>query len=109
MRGRRQHPHSAQGRTEGFFCQNRSGPAPVLAAIDAFGWTSSKDSRVMVTFTPVASVKASISATNASSSACTKYVQRSMESCPFRSGALDAALDREKRSATRDRLWHGGD
>src|SRR4051812_41947914 len=38
----------------------------------------------MLTFTPVACVNASISLTKASSSDCTKYFQRSMESCaPF--------------------------
>ena len=36
-----------------------SGPCPVLAATDAFGWMSSKDSLETLTFTPVALVKAS--------------------------------------------------
>src|SRR3954451_6636804 len=40
----------------------------------------------MFTFTPVALVKASISATKASSSDCTKYFQRSIESCAPCSG-----------------------
>src|SRR5215831_546950 len=40
----------------------------------------------MLTLTPVALVKASISATNASSSLCTKYFQRSIESCALGSG-----------------------
>src|SRR5215831_2072676 len=39
-----------------------------------------------MTLTPVALVKASSSATNASSSACTKYFHRSMASCAFFSG-----------------------
>src|SRR6476620_455004 len=66
--------------------QNRSGPVPVLAATDAFGCTSSYDSRAMSTFTPVALVKASINLTNASSSDCTKYFQRSIESFASFSG-----------------------
>ena len=40
----------------------------------------------MLTFTPVALVKASISATKASSSDCTKYFHRSMDSCAPLSG-----------------------
>src|SRR5260370_41397730 len=40
----------------------------------------------MLTLTPVALVKASISATKASSSDCTKYFQRSIESCAPGSG-----------------------
>src|ERR1700693_5400951 len=44
----------------------------------------------MLTLTPVALVKASISATKASSSDCTKYFQRSMESCASFSGFQDA-------------------
>src|SRR5579883_2413461 len=39
-----------------------------------------------MTLTPVALVKASSSATNASSSACTKYFHRSIASCAFFSG-----------------------
>src|SRR5262249_7712334 len=39
-----------------------------------------------MTLTPVALVKASSSATKASSSACTKYFHRSMASCAFLSG-----------------------
>src|SRR6266516_4439582 len=45
----------------------------------------------MLTLTPVALVKASIKATNASSSDCTKYFQRSMESCAPLSGFHGAA------------------
>ena len=45
----------------------------------------------MLTFTPVAWVKASISLTKASSSDCTKYFQRSMESCASFSGFHGAA------------------
>src|SRR5256885_2252850 len=45
----------------------------------------------MLTFTPVACVNASISFTKASSSDCTKYFQRSMESCAFFSGFQGAA------------------
>src|SRR3954452_19901109 len=60
--------------------QNRSGPAPVFAATEAFGCTSSYDSRVISTLTPVAWVKALMSATKASSSDCTKYFQRSIDS-----------------------------
>src|SRR3989454_7493735 len=64
--------------------QNRSGPALVLAATEAFGGMSSKDSRVTLTLTPVALAKASMSATNSSSSDCTKYFQRNKPSCaPF--------------------------
>src|ERR1700704_2894642 len=40
----------------------------------------------MLTLTPVALVKVSISATNASSSDCTKYFQRNIESCAPCSG-----------------------
>src|SRR5262249_52490260 len=71
--------------------QNRSGPALVLAATEAFGGISSYDSRVMLTLTPVALVKASISATKASSSLCTKYFQRSIDSCALGSGFHGAA------------------
>src|SRR5215468_9756026 len=71
--------------------QNRSGPALVLAATEAFGGMSSKDSRVMLTLTPVALVKASSSATNASSSDCTKYFQRNKPSCAPFSGFQGAA------------------
>src|SRR6266851_10349414 len=71
--------------------QKMSGPEPVLAATDAFGGMSSNDSRVMLTFTPVAWVKASISLTKASSSDCTKYFQRSSESCAPFSGFHGAA------------------
>src|SRR5215471_14638268 len=71
--------------------QNKSGPAPVLAATDAFGCTSSYDSRAMFTFTLVALVKASIRATNASSSDCTKYFQRSIDSSAPASGFHGAA------------------
>src|SRR5262249_28647183 len=71
--------------------QNRSGPALVFAATEAFGGMSSKDSRVTLTLTPVALVKASIRATNASSSDCTKYFQRSSESCAPFSGFQGAA------------------
>src|SRR5215471_13626964 len=64
--------------------QNRSGPVPVLAATEAFGCTSSYDSRDISTGTPVAWLKAAISFTNASSSDCTKYFQRSIDSlAPF--------------------------
>src|SRR5690348_1520948 len=64
--------------------QNRSGPVPVLAATEAFGCTSSYDSREISTGTPVALLKAAISLTKASSSDCTKYFQRSIESlAPF--------------------------
>ena len=35
-----------------------SGPCPVLAATEALGWMSSKDSLVTLTLTPVALVKA---------------------------------------------------
>jgi hypothetical protein len=59
---------------------------PVLAATEAFGCTSSYDSRAISTFTPVAFVKASISLTNASSSDWTKYFQRSIESLASFSG-----------------------
>src|SRR5476649_103634 len=59
--------------------QNMSGPAPVLAATEALGCTSSYDSREIVTFTPVAWVNASISFTNWSSSDCTKYFQRNSD------------------------------
>ena len=52
----------------------------------AFGGTSSYDSRAISTFTPVALVKASINLTNASSSDCTKYFQRSIESFASFSG-----------------------
>jgi hypothetical protein len=45
----------------------------------------------MLTLTPVAWVKASISLTKASSSDCTKYFQRSMESCAPFSGFQGAA------------------
>src|SRR5499426_3716932 len=71
--------------------QNRSGPALVLAATEAFGGMSSKDSRVTLTLTPVALVKASSSATNASSSDCTKYFQRNKPSCAPFSGFQGAA------------------
>src|SRR6266478_8708124 len=71
--------------------QNRSGPAFVFAATEAFGGMSSKDSRVMLTLTPVALVKASISATNSSSSDCTKYFQRNKPSCAPLSGFHGAA------------------
>src|SRR5215471_3520850 len=71
--------------------QNRSGPALVLAATEALGGMSSYDSRVTLTLTPVALVKASSSATKASSSDCTKYFQRSMESCAPFSGFHGAA------------------
>ena len=63
----------------------------MFAATDAFGGMSSKDSRVTVTFTPVALVKASSSAMNASSSDCTKYFQRNNESCAPFSGFHGAA------------------
>src|SRR5262249_25758307 len=71
--------------------QNRSGPALVLAATEAFGGRPSKDSRVTLTLTPVALVKASMSATNASSSDCTKYFQRNRPSCAPLSGFQGAA------------------
>src|SRR3954471_10958728 len=45
----------------------------------------------MSTFTPVAWVKASINFTKASSSACTKYFQRSIDSLAFFSGFHGAA------------------
>src|SRR5258708_39271975 len=45
----------------------------------------------MLTLTPVALVKASISATKASSSDCTKYFQRSIDSCAPFSGFHGAA------------------
>src|SRR5471030_440169 len=61
-----------------------SGPVPVLAATEAFGCTSSYDSREISTGMPVAWVKAAISLTKASSSDCTKYFQRSIDSlAPF--------------------------
>src|SRR5450755_2907459 len=66
--------------------QNMSGPAPVLAATEALGCTSSYDSREIVTFTPVAWVNASISFTNWSSSDCTKYFQRNSDSAALFSG-----------------------
>src|SRR5271169_6623898 len=82
--------------------QNMSGPAPVLAATEAFGCTSSKDSRLIVILTPVALVKASISATNFSSSACTKYFQRRIESCAsfsgFQGAACAQALDHSRKA-----------
>src|SRR2546430_14781213 len=71
--------------------QNRSGPALVVAATEAFGGMSSNDSRVTLTLTPVALVKASMSATNASSSDCTKYFQRNKPSCAPLSGFQGAA------------------
>src|SRR6201981_1006231 len=71
--------------------QNRSGPALVLAATEAFGGMSSKDSRVTLTLTPVALVKASSSAMNSSSSDCTKYFQRNKPSCAPFSGFHGAA------------------
>src|SRR6516162_8120691 len=71
--------------------QNRSGPALVLAATEAFGGMSSKDSRVTLTLTPVALVKASMSPMNASSSDCTKYFQRNKPSCAPFSGFQGAA------------------
>src|SRR2546430_6980853 len=71
--------------------QNRSGPALVVAATEAFGGMSSNDSRVTLTLTPVALVKASMSATNASSSDCTKYFQRNKPSCAPFSGFHGAA------------------
>jgi hypothetical protein len=56
----------------------------VLAATEAFGCTSSYDSRAIVILTPVALVKESIKATKASSSDWTKYFQRRIDSCaPF--------------------------
>src|SRR6185312_11513078 len=82
--------------------QNRSGPVPVLAATDAFGCTSSYDSREISTGTPVACVKAWMSFTKASSSACTKYFQRSIESlAPFSGfqGALCAQAFAQSSSA----------
>lgn len=54
-----------------------SRPEPVFAATDAFGCTSSNDSFVMVTLTPVAFWKASTIAMKALSSASTKRRQRS--------------------------------
>src|SRR5262249_14447330 len=63
---------------------------PVFAATEAFGCTSSMDSREIVTRTPVALVKASMSFTKASSSDWTKYFHRSMESCAPRSGCHGA-------------------
>ncbi len=54
-----------------------SRPEPVFAATDAFGCTSSNDSFVTVTETPVAFWKASTIAMNALSSASTKRRQRS--------------------------------
>src|SRR6516162_1515664 len=71
--------------------QNRSGPALVFAATEAFGGMSSKDSRVTLTLTPVALVKPSMSAMNASSSDCTKYFQRNKPSCAPFSGFQGAA------------------
>src|SRR5438067_6142761 len=52
---------------------------------------SSNDSRVTVTLTPVALVKASSSAMNSLSSDCTKYFQRSSASCAPFSGFHGAA------------------
>src|ERR1043166_7094517 len=52
---------------------------------------SSKDSRLTLTLTPVALVKASSSAMKALSSDCTKYFQRSSESCAPFSGFQGAA------------------
>src|SRR5256884_7886515 len=71
--------------------QNKSGPALVFAATEAFGGMSSKDSRVTLTLTPVALVKASSSAMNSSSSDCTKYFQRNKPSCAPFSGFHGAA------------------
>src|SRR5262252_575753 len=71
--------------------QKRSGPAFVFAATEALGGMSSKDSRVTVTLTPVALVKASSSAVNSLSSDCTKYFQRSSASCAPFSGFQGAA------------------
>ena len=53
-----------------------SGPWPVLAATEALGWMSSKDSLVTLTGTPVALVKASTRRMKASSSAGMKRFQR---------------------------------
>src|SRR5262249_40074624 len=82
--------------------QNRSGPALVFAATEALGGMSSKDSRVTVTLTPVALVKASSSATNSLSSDCTKYFQRSSASCAPFSGFHGAACAQALAHSSRD-------
>src|SRR5260370_33992285 len=56
--------------------QAMSRPEPVLAATDAFGCTSSKDSENTFISVPVAALKAATIALNASSSAGTKRFQR---------------------------------
>ena len=63
-----------------------SGPEPVLAATEALGCTSSSDSLVTLTFTPVALVKLATSSMKASSSAWMKRRQRSSDSCAPASG-----------------------
>ena len=63
-----------------------SGPEPVLAAIAALGCTSSSDSLVTLTFTPVALVKLATSSMKASSSAWMKRFQRRSEIWAFFSG-----------------------
>ena len=64
----------------------RSGPVPVLAATEAFGWMSSKLSLEMLTLTFIALEKASTIFMKASSSACTKRFQRSTLSVAPASG-----------------------
>src|SRR6185437_1498043 len=56
--------------------QTMSRPAPVLAATDAFGCRSSKDSENTFISVPVADLNAATIALNASSSAGTKRFQR---------------------------------
>src|SRR3954451_18052102 len=63
-----------------------SGPCPVLAATDAFGWMSSNDSFVMFILVPVAFEKASTIFMKAASSASTKRFQRSTLRVAFGSG-----------------------
>jgi hypothetical protein len=86
--------YSATSETSTHFCgnrcgsedkpQNKSGPAPVLAATNAFACTSSLDSRIMLTLTRVAFVNAFITAMHPSSSAGTKAFHLRKESwAPF--------------------------
>src|ERR1700676_164981 len=56
--------------------QAKSRPEPVLAATEALGCTSSKDSLNTFISVPVADLNAATIALNASSSACTKRFQR---------------------------------
>ena len=63
-----------------------SGPWLVLAATLALGCTSSSDSLMTLTSTPVALVNAATSAMKLSSSLCTKRFQRSSDSAAPGSG-----------------------